>query len=124
MHLRLHCGHPAPTPLLDERFDDPDQDICHDEKHAEAGDIDGLLLLDADLAILGAEPETYARYARRIRAEYAWVTDEVYRAGRLTVLRQFLARQHIYHTAQYQRLESQVRLNLEREIAILAAPEK
>src|SRR5262249_47690617 len=38
-------------------------------------DADTAILLDADLAILGAAPERYDRYARAIRREYAWVPE-------------------------------------------------
>ena len=52
-----------------------------------AGDRNGALLADADLAILASSPDGYDRYARAIRWEYAHVPDERYRAGRAAVLR-------------------------------------
>src|SRR5262249_44897436 len=60
-------------------------------------DVAGQRLLDADLAVLGAEPATYDRYAAAIRREYAWVPEADYRAGRRRVLEGFLARPRIYH---------------------------
>ena len=39
-------------------------------------DPEGELLCDADLAILAAEPEAYARYVEQVREEYASVPDE------------------------------------------------
>ena len=51
---------------------------------------DEAVLVDADLAILGAEPKDYAAYVQGVRAEYAHVTDEQWRAGRAAVLRRFL----------------------------------
>jgi predicted metal-dependent HD superfamily phosphohydrolase len=60
-------------------------------------DPDTQVLLDADLAILGASEERYRRYAADIRKEYAFVPDEAYRAGRSAVLERFLARPRLYH---------------------------
>lgn len=86
----------------------------------EAGDGNGQVLADADLAILGASPAAYVAYARAIRREYAFVEPEAYRRGRLEVLRGFLARPHIYHTPVWQQArEPQARRNLQAEIARL-----
>ena len=57
------------------------------------------VLLDADLAILGASEQRYARFATDIRKEYAWVPEVEYRAGRKAVLEGFLKRPAIYRTA-------------------------
>lgn len=57
------------------------------------------VLLDADLAILGASEQRYARYAVDIRKEYAWVPEADYRFGRRAVLEGFLKRPAIYRTA-------------------------
>jgi predicted metal-dependent HD superfamily phosphohydrolase len=87
----------------------------------DADDADGRLLLDADLAVLGADEAGYDRYARAIRREYAWVDEAAYRAGRRKVLQGFLDRPRIYHTpALFDRLEAAARRNLRREIAVLA----
>ena len=72
-----------------------------------------LVLLDADLAILGASEDRYARYARDIRAEYAWVPDADYRAGRSRVLQHFLALPRIYFTdVMFEEGEQRARANL------------
>ncbi len=85
------------------------------------GDAGGGLLLDADLAILGAAPETYAAYARTIRREYAWVADADYCCGRRAVLERFLGRPRLFHgEGLHRRLEAQARVNLTAEIAALA----
>jgi predicted metal-dependent HD superfamily phosphohydrolase len=79
-------------------------------------DQSGLLLLDADLAILGADPVRYDGYARAIRQEYAWVPDEAYRLGRLRILTGFLRRPRIYHTPlAYDTCETRARHNLRHE---------
>jgi predicted metal-dependent HD superfamily phosphohydrolase len=86
-------------------------------------DIPGRVLLDADLAILGAAEPSYDRYAEAIRREYDWVPQADYRVGRQRVLQRFLDRPRIYGTTLlYARSEIQARRNLEREIAALAAP--
>jgi predicted metal-dependent HD superfamily phosphohydrolase len=85
-----------------------------------ADDRDGLLLLDADLAVLGAPEPAYDRYSRDIRREYAWVPQEAYRLGRQRVLRSFLERPWIYHTERMRaRLEDQARRNLTHEVTAL-----
>jgi len=59
-------------------------------------DADARALLDADLAILGAAPARYERYARDIRREYAHVSATDYARGRVAVLERFLARPWLY----------------------------
>jgi predicted metal-dependent HD superfamily phosphohydrolase len=83
-------------------------------------DHDGHVLLDADLAVLGAPPADYQRYAGQIRREYAWVPEAEYRAGRGAVLRRFLERPRLYFTDEMHRSrEQQARDNLRDEIARL-----
>ncbi len=89
---------------------------------AAVEDSAGHMLLDADLAILGASAAEYDRYAAAIRREYAWVPEADYRRGRQRVLEQFLTRPRLYFTEvlRVQR-ESAARDNLRREIAVLGA---
>lgn len=85
---------------------------------ADAGDIDAQLLVDIDLAILGAAPQRFAEFERQVRAEYAHVPDEAYRAGRSRVLRDFLQRPAIYATAAYRdTLEQRARANIGQALA-------
>jgi predicted metal-dependent HD superfamily phosphohydrolase len=80
------------------------------------------VLLDADLAILGASPERYARYAADIRKEYAWVPEADYRTGRAAVLERFLASPRIYRTQLlFNEGEQSARANLRAELAELRA---
>jgi predicted metal-dependent HD superfamily phosphohydrolase len=89
---------------------------------APSTDIDSQVLLDADLAILGASELEYKTYAQGIRQEYAWVADEFYRRKRIQVLQNFLQRDRIYFTPQlFGKLESRARLNLQAEIATLSS---
>jgi predicted metal-dependent HD superfamily phosphohydrolase len=85
---------------------------------ADPNDAPGQLLLDADLAILGAEEADYDAYARAIRREYDWVPEDLYREGRRRVLEGFLARPRLFFTPVLAvRIEEQARHNLRREIA-------
>ncbi len=70
------------------------------------------LLVDADLAILGAFAAEFKAYDAAIRQEYAHVPSLIYRAGRKKVLRGFLNRQRIYTTPEFAELEGQARVNL------------
>jgi len=89
------------------------------KKHdAGEDDADAKVLIDADLAILGASEPVYRDYAGKIRQEYGWVTEPEYRQGRRRVLENFLARPTIYHFLV--QLEEPARQNLAREMAQLA----
>ncbi|MFG2721396.1 hypothetical protein ACGFW5_24325 [Streptomyces sp. NPDC048416] len=88
----------------------------------EAGDANGAVLCDADLAILAAAPQAYAAYAASVREEYAFVPDEAFRSGRTAVLRQLLALPRLFHTPYGEReWETPGRENLEAELALLTA---
>jgi predicted metal-dependent HD superfamily phosphohydrolase len=91
-----------------------------DTKHHAGGDPFSDAFDDLDLAIIGASPATYDRYAEQIRREYAFVPEAAYRAGRADVLREFDKRT-IYRTPGFQRLEAQAHINLQREIGRLEA---
>ena len=83
------------------------------------------MLLDADLAILGAAPQRYARYAADIRKEYSWVPEADYRAGRAAVLERFLASPRIYQTPlMFDEGEQSARANLRAELAELRSTSK
>ena len=86
------------------------------------GDRDTRVLLDADLAILGASGERYARYAADIRKEYEWVPDAEYRSGRVAVLSKFLGLPRIYHSElMFAEGEERARTNLRAELDRLAS---
>lgn len=89
-------------------------------KTHQAADPTAAWLLDADLAILGAEPEAYAAYAKAIRLEYAWLPEELYRQGRAKVLSVFLERPQIYRTEPFrERFEARAWQNLAEELESL-----
>lgn len=88
--------------------------------HAPVSDAAGRLLLDIDLSVLGRPAAEFDDYERRIREEYAWVPDPVYRAGRARVLSDFLRRDPLFQTESFQRLEVPARANLRRSLDTLA----
>ena len=96
------------------------QIILSTQKHQPViNTLDCLIFLDLDLAILGASPDEYRKYALAIRKEYSWLGDRDYQRGRKTVLTNFLARERIYFTNYfYRRLEETARANLAAEIAL------
>ncbi len=85
--------------------------------HDAGGDADAHVLIDADLAILGASEPVYQAYCERIRQEYAWVPESDYRQGRRRILQNFLSRPMIFHLLR--RLEDPARRNITAEIAQL-----
>lgn len=92
--------------------------------HDPASDDDaGMLMCDADLAILASSPARYARYVADVREEYAHVPDAEFRAARDRILREFVERSRIYRTdAARDRWESAARRNITAELAGDADP--
>jgi predicted metal-dependent HD superfamily phosphohydrolase len=90
--------------------------------HQPDSDSDTNYFTDADLAILGSDPESYSKYAGQIRKEYRFYPWFLYKPGRQKVLSHFLAMQQIYKTGWFkEKYESQARYNLANELAILEA---
>ena len=80
-------------------------------------DANGHALSDADLAILAAPAVRYAEYTAAVRTEYAAVPDADFHAGRVAVLRDLLAKPHLFHTAHGRRhWEADARANVAREL--------
>ncbi len=79
---------------------------------------DTAVLLDADLAVLGADPAGYATYVSGVRAEYRHLDDDDWRSGRTSVLQGFLERPAIFVTeAGRARWEQRARANIAAELA-------
>jgi predicted metal-dependent HD superfamily phosphohydrolase len=78
--------------------------------------------LDADVAILGAPPDAYDRYARGVFEEYAPFVDEArFRMGRRAFVQDQLARVQLFHSLWFRdRYEAAARNNLARELASLS----
>ena len=89
--------------------------------HTDPPDLDTAILFDADLSVLGADPVRYSDYARNVRTEYSFVTDEDWAVGRAEVLRSFLDRASIFSTTTgIERWEEAARANVTAELATLA----
>lgn len=85
--------------------------------HVSPKTADEALLLDIDLAILGAPAPGFDAYEDQVRAEYASVPEDAFRGGRRRILQAFLARERIFLTPHFRdRLEAQARANLARSI--------
>ena len=78
-----------------------------------------LVLSDADLAILGAPPRRYERYAADLRWEYTNLDDRAWRDGRRGVLESLLGRPRLYHHQVLRGWEEQARRNMGSELARL-----
>jgi predicted metal-dependent HD superfamily phosphohydrolase len=84
---------------------------------AAAGDLLATALLDADLAVLGAEPADYDDYAAAVRHEYSAVDDAAWVTGRAEVLSRLLNREHLYRSDPARsRWDAGARRNLAREL--------
>eukprot|EP00798_Chlamydomonas_sp_ICE-L_P011114 gene11114-18736_t len=85
------------------------------------------LLLDADLAILGAGPARYKQYIASIRLEYAHLSDHDFTIGRAMVLQGMLKQLKgrggpgLYHTAHAEQLglEAKAMGNITDELSML-----
>lgn len=89
---------------------------------AGGDDVDTALLVDIDLAILGASPRAYARFEADVRAEYAAFDDATYAAGRAQVLTALRMRAPLYVTPVLaEQLTARARRNLDAAIAEHAA---
>lgn len=81
---------------------------------------DQSVLVDIDLAILGAEPNVYARFEVDIRTEYKTVPKFIFKKKRAKLLRSFLDREYIFRCKPFRTLyESRARSNLEDAIQTL-----
>ncbi|MEI8376181.1 MAG: hypothetical protein WCJ35_25455 [Planctomycetota bacterium] len=92
--------------------------ILKTKTHDAGDDVDAQVLIDADLAILGASKPAYRAYSENIRQEYAWVPEGNYRMGRQQVLEGFLSKPGIYRLLGH--IEEPARRNMAAEIARLA----
>lgn len=95
------------------------------DHQAPTGDIDGQILLDADLAPLGVDETLFAEHSEALRREYAWVPEAIYRRSRARILQRFLDRERIYYTEPiYNSLEERARRNLSQAIAAYGQPKQ
>jgi predicted metal-dependent HD superfamily phosphohydrolase len=83
---------------------------------------DSKLVVDIDLAILGADQDRYAQFEDQVRQEYRWVPTLIFKSKRAAILQSFLNRPRIYHHDRFIDLyETAARQNLVAAIAALGA---
>lgn len=118
----LFTTHAAPAGES-ERLRSVDAMIRATATHGPSPDPATRLMLDLDLAVLGAPPSTYAAYKAAIRREYGAVSESAWRLGRADVLGRFLARPRLYQTDHFHdRLEASARVNLTAEMDMQKPP--
>ncbi len=91
--------------------------IWQTKHHQATGDADTDLVLDIDMAILGAPWDAYLRYAENVAREYIPVYGlDAYAAGRSAVfIEPTLAHDRLFLTEAFAGLETQARENLSAE---------
>lgn len=100
----------------EHEIDRCEQMILATKKH-EAADAETNLFTDADLSILGADPETYRTYTQQIRREYNLYPDFLYNRGRKKVLQHFLSMSSIYKTESFrEKYGASARRNIQNEL--------
>jgi predicted metal-dependent HD superfamily phosphohydrolase len=83
---------------------------------------DEAVLVDADLAILASDPDTYRLYTRAVRVEYGHLDEHAWRAGRAAFLRGMLDREPLFSTRTMRRRgEAVARRNLTEELKRLGS---
>lgn len=83
---------------------------------------DETLLVDTDLAILGAAVDRFDEYEAQVRREYSWVPLDTYKLERSRILQGFLDRPRVYWSKHFfDTLENRARANLARSIECLLA---
>jgi predicted metal-dependent HD superfamily phosphohydrolase len=107
-----------PSPLRDEVV----RLVLATKTHkVAADDVNGAVLSDADLSVLGSPPQRYRAYAEAVRAEYAEIPDDVFGPARARVLSALLTGR-LFHTAPgVRRWEERARANLGAEIGLLTS---
>ena len=97
-----------------------DRYIRATKHHPRSQDPDLQFLIDADLSILGADPETYQRYTQQVRQEYSIYPNFIYNRGRRAFVQQMLAKVRIFQTdALAERYEAAAKKNLAHELQTL-----
>lgn len=104
---------------LDERWLAHGCELVLATKHDRpATSDDAGIVVDADLSILGADVATFDAYETAVRAEYAFVDDAAFSAGRSRIVAALLARPFLFATPRARALwEVRARENLARSHA-------
>jgi predicted metal-dependent HD superfamily phosphohydrolase len=93
----------------------------HGKLSAEDVDSDAALVLDIDVAVLGADAAAYDRYAQGVAAEFAPVVGaDAYGVGRVAFIDAALQAPRLFLSERFAALEAPARKNLMRERARLS----
>jgi len=91
----------------------------HHDPHPE--DMNGCLICDCDLAVMGWEWEEFQKFGEAIRREYNFVSDEEFREHRRMFMKSFVRRPRIFQTEYFhEKYDEQARDNLHHTIAVLS----
>lgn len=83
-------------------------------------DMNGMVMMDADLAILGSKKERYEEYMQEIRKEYSYLSDQDFYLGRLAFLQNLLARPQLFNLNFFRHAyEGQARNNIKFEMQVI-----
>jgi predicted metal-dependent HD superfamily phosphohydrolase len=94
---------------------------CHQQGHQQNASHNQQLLVDIDLAILGANRKRFQEYEQQVREEYKEIPRFIYRKKRRGVLQSFLTLPRIYNTQWfYAHFEQQAQQNLAFSISNLS----
>lgn len=95
--------------------------ILATKHHKPSPDGDTNFLTDADLSVLGQPWEEYKLYMDNIRKEYEVYPDNIYYAGRSSVLKNFLRMQRLFKTEHFHQLYGEAATeNIKRELEIIS----
>lgn len=81
------------------------------------------VVLDLDMAILGAPVDIYDDYYRSVRQEYSLVPDEIYNGKRIEFLKDCIQKQQkgkLYHSSFFEKENRIAYYNMQREIDVLS----
>jgi predicted metal-dependent HD superfamily phosphohydrolase len=102
---------------LTENFSREAHTLILTTKNHQSDTPEKALLLDLDLAILGAESSRYAWYESAIAKEYTFVPRELFVRGRKNILKSFLEQNSIFATRLFrEHYETRARENLRKAI--------
>ena len=110
----LACGVAGEIGMFEEFTNSLYELILLTKHNKEPQDVDGKIIVDADLSILGQTEKVFNLYEDAIRREYSFVPEEIFKKERAKILKTFLDRKNIYYTDHFRnKYESQARKNLE-----------
>ncbi|GLK90158.1 HD domain-containing protein [Pseudomonas turukhanskensis] len=115
VHLLVGAGIPA-------RAEEVRRHILATAHTTPAAGDDAGLVVDIDLAVLALPAEAYLAYTHAVRAEYSWVPEPLFKAGRAKVLNALLQMPHLYSHGEIRaQWEAPARANLNAELRELVS---